>query len=54
MKARDIIEIVKESRLWEMLTPREKHDAIKHALDITYLSLTEEEIRSIVGEVQAG
>jgi hypothetical protein len=36
MNEKEVIEIVKESRLWEGLTAREKQDAIKHALDITF------------------
>jgi hypothetical protein len=48
---REVIAIVKESRLWESLTQKEKLDAINHALEITRLSPTEESIRAAVGEV---
>jgi len=48
---KEVIAIVKESRLWESLTQKEKLDAINHALEITRLSPTEESIRATVGEV---
>ncbi len=45
---KDVIEIVKESGLWESLTPTEKQEAIEHISNITHLSINEEEIRTIV------
>jgi len=48
MNTRDVIEIVKESGLWELLTPKEKQEAIKHVSNITHLSINEEEIRFFV------
>jgi ABC-type uncharacterized transport system ATPase subunit len=48
---KEVIAIVKESRLWESLTQKEKFDAINHALEITRLSPTEENIKATVGEV---
>ena len=51
MTAREVIEIIKESNLWEVLTQKEKQEAVKYALKSNQLSLTEEDIRSTVGEV---
>jgi hypothetical protein len=51
MTQREVIAIVKESRLWESLTQKERLEAIDHALEITRLSPTEENIRATVGEV---
>jgi hypothetical protein len=48
INTRDVIEIVKESGLWELLTPIEKQEAIKHVSNITPLSINEKEIQSIV------
>jgi len=51
MTAKEVIEIVKESKLWEVLTTKEKQEAVKYALKSNHLSPTEEDIRSTVGEV---
>lgn len=51
MTVKEVIEIVKESDLWELLSQKEKQEAIKHAFEMTQLSPTEEDIRSTVGEV---
>jgi len=51
MTQKEVIAIVKESRLWESLTQKERLDAINHALEITRLLPTEESIRAAVGEV---
>jgi len=50
MTQKEVLEIVKESKLWESLTQKEKQEAIKHALRITQLSITEENIETNVGE----
>ena len=51
MTQKEVIAIVKESGLWESLTQIEKKEAIDHAMEITSLSPTEENIRATVGEV---
>jgi hypothetical protein len=51
MTAKEVIEILKESKLWESLTQKEKQEAIKHALACTQLSIAEGNIGTIVGEV---
>jgi hypothetical protein len=51
MTAKEVIEIVKESKLWESLTQKEKQKAIKHALTCTQLSITEGNIGTTAGEV---
>jgi hypothetical protein len=51
MTAKEVIEIVKESNLWESLTQKEKQEAVNHALKSAQLSITEENIRTTVGEV---
>ena len=38
----EIVEIVKESNLWESLTQTEKEEAISHALKITRTETTDE------------
>ncbi len=35
MTRKEVVEIVKESGLWESLTQKEKQEAINHALKIT-------------------
>ena len=54
MTAKEVIEIVKESKLWESLTQKEKQEAINHALTCTHLSTIEENIETTVGEVYLG
>ena len=51
MTVKEVIEIVKESNLWESLTQKEKQEVIKHALKSTQHSIIEEDIRTTVGEV---
>lgn len=51
MTAREIIEIVKESNLWDSLTQTEKQEAINHALRSIQLSMKEENIGTSVEEV---
>ena len=51
MTAKEVIEIVKESKLWAPLTEKEKQEVIKHALKSTGLSIAEEDIQSTVGKV---
>jgi hypothetical protein len=41
MTQKEVIDIVKESNLWESLTQIEKQEAINHALKITQPSITE-------------
>jgi len=48
---KEIIEILKESNLWETLAPKEKQEAVAHALRITQTATQEENIKNIVGEV---
>jgi len=50
MTQKEVIDIVKESNLWESLTQTEKQEAINHALKITRLSMTEENTRPHVGD----
>jgi hypothetical protein len=50
MTANELIEIVKESNLWEPLTEKEKQEVINHALKISG-PLTQVDINEIVGEV---
>ena len=45
MTQKEVIEIVKESKLWESLTQKEKQEAINYALKRIQLSMTEENIR---------
>jgi hypothetical protein len=49
MTQKEVLEIVKESKLWGSLTPSEKQDAINHALRITQLTITEEDIGTNIG-----
>jgi hypothetical protein len=51
MIAKKIIEKVKESKLWASLEEKEQQEAIKDASKSTRLSVTEEDIRTTVGEV---
>ena len=50
MTHKEVIDIVKESNMWESLTQSEKQEAINHALKITQLSITEEHIRNHTGD----
>lgn len=51
MTAKEVIEIVKESKLWEALTENEKQEVIKHAFKNIQPSILEEDIRFTLGEV---
>jgi hypothetical protein len=50
MTAKELIEIVNESKLWALLTEKEKQDVIKHALRSNGLSIAEEDIDFAVGK----
>ena len=50
MTQKEVIDIVKESNLWESLTQTEKQEAINHALKITQISIPEEKTRTCVGD----
>ena len=50
MTQNEVLEIVKESKLWGSLTQKEKQEAVNHALRITQLSIPEENIGTNVGE----
>jgi hypothetical protein len=50
MTQKEVLEIVKESKLWGSLTQKEKQEAINHALRITQLSITGENIGTNIGE----
>jgi hypothetical protein len=51
MTAKEVIEIVRESKLWAPLTEKEKQEVIRYALKRTRSSIPEEDIGSTVGEV---
>ena len=51
MTAKEVLEVVRGSKLWESISQKEKQEAIKHALNSPQLSITEENIRTTVGEV---
>lgn len=51
MTAKEVIEIIKESHLWETLSPEEKRQVIVHALAITRVPIDEENIKNNIGEV---
>ncbi len=51
MTVNELIEIIKESKLWGSLTPKEKQEAIKYALKNNQPSVTEQDIKKAVGEV---
>ncbi len=51
MTQREVIAIVKESRLWESLTQKERQEAIKYALKNNQPLMTEQDIKTTVGEV---
>ena len=50
MTQKEVIDIVKESNLWELLTQTEKQEAINHALKITQLSIPEEKTKTRVDD----
>ena len=50
MTQKEVLEIVKESKLWGSLTQSEKQDAINHAMRITQSTITEENIGTNIGE----
>ena len=51
MTMKEVIEIIKESPLFELLTFREKSEAITHALEAAGTKGMQEDIRDKVGEV---
>jgi hypothetical protein len=50
MTQKEVLEIVKESKLWGSLTQKEKQEAINHALRVTQPTITEENIGTNIGE----
>jgi hypothetical protein len=54
MTAKEVIEIVKKSKLWPPLTEKEKQAVILHAFKSAQISIREEDIRYTVGEVYSG
>lgn len=54
MTAKEVIEILKESNLWEQLTEGEKQEVINHVLGNGRPSLTEADTAYIIGEVYLG
>ena len=50
MTQKEVLEIVRESKLWGSLTQKEKQEAIKHALTCTQHSITEGNIETTVGD----
>ena len=50
LKTKEIIEIVKESKLWASLTVKEKQEAFMHALKSAHISVTEQDIKNTVVE----
>jgi hypothetical protein len=53
MTAKEVIEIIKESKLWPLLTEKERQEGINHVLKISQSS-TEADIEDVVGEVYTG
>jgi hypothetical protein len=51
MTVKEVIEIVKESDLWESLTQEEKQEAINHAIKNNHLLKTEQDTTTAVDEV---
>ena len=51
MTAKRIIEIVKESELWALLTEKEEHEVIKYDLKSAQHSIADGDIGATVGEV---
>jgi len=51
MTIKDIIEIIKESPLFNISTSQEKYDAITHTMEVAGLEYSSEDIKEIVGEV---
>ncbi len=49
MTAKEVIEIIKESKLWAPLSDKEKQEVIRHALRSARLSIPEEDIRFASG-----
>ena len=50
MNIEDIVEIVKETHMWESFSQREKREAVIYTLQMYNLSIDEEEIQTIVDE----
>ena len=51
MTPKEIIEILKESPLFEKITSQEKYEAIAHTMEAAGMEYRSEDIREIVGEV---
>lgn len=51
MTAKEVIEIVEGSDLWATLAPKEKQEAVAHALKITELTTNYENVKNAVSEV---
>ena len=51
MTTKEIIEILKESPLFEKITSQEKYEAIAHTMEVAGMEYRSEDIKEIVGEV---
>ena len=54
MTAKETIDIISNSSLWETLSIRERIEAVTYAMKIAGSSLDDEDISDIIGEVYAG
>ena len=54
MTAKETVEIISSSSLWKTLSIKEQIDAAAYAMKIAGISLEDENVSDLIGEVYAG
>ena len=54
MTAKETVDIISCSSLWKMLSIKERIDAASYAMKIAGISLEDENVSDLIGEVYAG
>ncbi len=54
MTAKETIDIISDSSLWKTLSIRERIDAAAYAMKVAGITLEDEDISDLIGEVYAG
>ena len=54
MTAKDTIDIISDSSLWKTLSIRERIDAASYAMKVAGITIEDEDISDLIGEVYAG
>ena len=54
MTAKETIDIISDSSLWKTLSIRERIDAASYAMKVAGITIEDDDISDLIGEVYAG